>query len=176
MIEKKQSSVMSFVGFVGVVAIVASLVVVALFAATPISNNNNGLVLVGRYEDPRGASIEFIDENHAIMGTRIYGSGFEPVVNIWQGDVIIISGQGFESTENITLGNVVTISSNGFTSVENMPLTALIYVTYTLDGNQIAFYREISQGSEQGAIFVGYATISDNAQEIVFYGDIYTKN
>jgi hypothetical protein len=153
---------MSFIGFISVVAIIALLVVTLIFFVPPFSNNNdaplvNRWILSGRYEDPRGASIEFINGTHAIMGTRIYGSGFEPDENSRHGNVITITGQGFEPDEN-------------------MPMTAFSYSTYTFDGNQITFYREASQGSGEETVLVGYATVSANAQEIVFYGDVYTKN
>jgi hypothetical protein len=172
---------MSYVGFVSVVAIVALLVAALIFFVPTFSNNNdtplvNRWVLSGRYEDPRGASIEFINGTHAIMGTRIYWSGFESVENVRQENVITIIGHGFEPVENVRHGDVITITGHGFEPVENVPLSAFSYLTYTLDGNQITFYTEVTEGFDKVPVLFGYATVSDNTQEIVFYGDVYIKN
>jgi hypothetical protein len=95
-------------------------------------------VLSGYYEGARGASIEFIDENNAIMGTS--------------------------ATIN-TPDQSVDVSFIG----------VLHGVTYTFEGNQITFYAATNHDGNKVSELLGYGTISDNNQEIVFYGDIYTK-
>jgi len=157
-VEVKKKFNVKYVVTVGVVVAMVAVVVFLMFVVVPFVNNNaslNSLVLSGLYVDPRGASIDFTGENTATIITPMSAST-----------------SAVDDFGMVSIYDMETIPS---TSEGDLDLKAVFSVTYTLDGNQITFYIDTANRSDDLTLPFGYGTVSNNGQNIEYYGDVYTK-
>jgi len=102
----------------------------------------------------------FSNKDNTGSSTDLMLSGFYKASN----------GASFEFIDesNVIMGSGDPVNDNEFKAFSGL--------TYVLEGNQITFYTAITQGQDKVPQLFGYGTVNNDVHEIVFYGDIYTKN
>jgi hypothetical protein len=137
-----------YIAIIGGIAITIIIIVTLMFSLDPFSNSNN-------------SNTNSNNSNNDASSTNLVLSG-------------LYVGPDGRSMQFIDKNNIKmsTVYTGGVHSIFD--------ATYELEGNQLIVYSYTLVMGESGEFnqkphVVGYGTVSDNAQEIVFCGDVYIK-